>query len=292
MKKLDLNSTMHIVADSIVQLKLHNDHSELIETICTEDQLDPIYRLAALKDEERRDFLASRQNGEQTRDALESSGILVPREDDASSDRAPGQSAFFISSFKYMRDTINQAPRHKRDGLDVFDGIFPDEVRLSIDIWVRALPYRKIDLDRTDVRDLHWIYTMKPPLVFVRSLPFLRALDDFIRKTFLDRSQTVLRAHIYSGSSEDIFHAHSDSEDMQDVTAIYYPCRWLEEWGGELLFYDRGEPRWAVQPHSGRLIVFHGSREHRVGAISSCAEGSRHSIVLRYGSRGIPKNIL
>jgi hypothetical protein len=282
-----LNPNIWVSADPTLVIKLYANGEEFAEPINSPDQLDAIFLLASMSVDEFEDYLklisVQLPTSESVLSILLSSHILVSSTDsDIAAEMHEGL-GFAISSIRSMRNAVDHASHQTRDILDIFDDFLPEEVRFSLDVWVRQLPYRKIDVDRTDVSDLHWIYSMQPATTFVRALPFLRVMDDFIKQNFLTNSHSVLRTYIYSGSFSDIYHTHVDYCDPDDVTAIYYPSRWLDHWGGELLFYDGGEPRWVVAPRTGRLIIFRGSREHRVAPISFAAENARYSIVLRYG---------
>jgi Rps23 Pro-64 3,4-dihydroxylase Tpa1-like proline 4-hydroxylase len=111
----------------------------------------------------------------------------------------------------------------------------------------------------------------------------MRVIDEKVRSVVDLTGKVVLRAHAYAGTPVDVYHAHEDTKNQTDITAIYYPVWWEDRFGGELLFYDQGEPRWAVAVRTGRLIIFRGSVRHRVAPVSSAASKARCSLVIRYG---------
>ena len=273
--------------DSVLSLKLSTGKEDLVELITSHNQLEPIFTLAGMSRYEFQEYLdlmgIRESSGEQVLNALKSAHIILPTIDGYAEAALPEESGFTVLSVKSMQRTINRALCQKRDGVYIIDNILPNSVRLSIDSWVRALPYRKLDLDRVDVADLHWIYNMKPVPLFLRSIPFLRVLDDYVTHNYLSNKQVARRAYVYAGSFNDAYHSHKDYSEAGDMTAVYYPSPWGDSWGGELLIYDGCEPRWSFSPKPGRLIIFHGSRRHRIAPISTVAKNPRYSIVLRYG---------
>lgn len=140
------------------------------------------------------------------------------------------EAAFLLSSSRYIHDALKDAlPRH-RDGIMVYDNILPESTRHSVDVWTRRLSYSRVDVDTPVSQDLHWIHSLTPADLTVRAIPFLRALDDLVQSK-APTSLKVSHAYIYSGCSTDKYQKHSDSTKSKDVTAIYYPMTWQEQYG-------------------------------------------------------------
>ena len=272
-----------VSAEADLHLQIGDYAAAHVELIISATQLDGLYTLAELSEEDLDALVRERlDQGDAALSALVESAVLGrgPHTEDTD----PLGYAFALSRWLELKRCAERAPVRRRDAVAMIDALFPEPARHSIDAWSRTLPYRRIDIDTPDARDLHWIFTMTPATHYVRATPFLRAIDDAVRGLAGDDGLTLMRAYIYAGGSADIYRAHRDSDVEADLTAIYYPMKWDDHFGGELLFYDQGEPRWAVAPRANRLIVFNGAREHRIGAISASADRSRCSIVLRYGA--------
>ena len=258
-----------------------------MELINSPTLIEGLYKLAASKPDDL-DRLVGRQelHDQGVTQTMRFANLLVSA-DDEQIDSDPSAYAFSLKCWKDMQLSVAKATTRYRDGLHIIDHILPEEARSSIEIWARTLPYRRIDIDKPYSPHLHRVFTMSPPLDHVRSVPFLRAIDEKVHASFSDSSLIVFRAYVYDSSSTDIFSVHSDSTIPSDITAIYFPALWQDELGGELLFYDGGEPRWVVAPRANRLVIFQGMREHRVAPISHVGNFSRYSIVLRYSAVAI-----
>ena len=162
----------------------------------------------------------------------------------------------------------------------VYDNFFLREVRQKILSWVTQLPFRRIDVDREDTTEYaHYIHVLSPASLLVQSLPFTRAIHQFLCANFGVAEAHLARAHVYAGSMADAYFEHTDGESL---TSVYYPGDWMEDWGGELLLKAGNEHFHAFSPTRGRLLVFPGHIPHRIGAISVNAKRPRFSIVLRY----------
>lgn len=273
-----INPTLRVWFNGDLSLRWVFDGSERHEPLGSPDLLETLYRLLDLGGGP----LDRAQIGDGgPLDELRRAGVFIPAGDGEA--RAPSDvdSAFLIRKFATLRDSLSAAEVISRDGIMILDAPFPESARLSIDVWVRQLPYRRLDRDRDDTVALHWIAPLVPEL-HIRALPFLRAIDGCVRAHLPDPEFRILRAHVYSGSPDDVYHAHRDGPE-RCVTAIYYPAPWADHWGGELLFYHGGEPTIAVAVRTGRLLIFRGDVPHRIGPIALAAKQPRYSIVLRYG---------
>lgn len=281
MKKWTLNSTARIVLDHEPAFVFGCDGPSR-EPLHDEGRIEGLYQLASLVPDALDDFVDRAIADENPAvHMLIETGLIVPW-DTAMPRLTPRDAAFALAEFVEMRTIAEAAKPQVRDVVTIFDDILPEAVRYSIDVWSRGLAYRRVDIDRPDARDLHWIHALLPCENHVRALPFLRIFDDIVRR-HNTKPLRVMRAYLYAGQASDTYRTHADSEDPDDITAIYYPARWQDHWGGELIFYDDGEPRWAVTPRGNRLILFSGARPHRVAPVGIAAEVARCSLVLRYG---------
>lgn len=206
-------------------------------------------------------------------------GILVAGDDEAPTTEGTDPNGFAISEAPELASRLASASTQQVRAVTVIDDAFPELARRAIDLWARTLPYRRLDLDREDTIDLHWICRLDP-LIHVRGLPFLRAIDALVRRS--GGVASPLRAHVYAGMPGDQYHVHRDSFEAS-TTVIYYPSPWQDAWGGQLIFQEVGEAAYSVSPATGRLVMFDGSIPHQIGSIRLGVDHPRYSIVIRYG---------
>lgn len=284
MRNWILNPTARVTLEPKPALLVEAAQSTILEPLDAADRVEGLYHLATLAPDEL-DALVKRglSQGDPTIQALIDSHVVVEATEAPVAERGSRETAFALDNFRAMQAAAYAARPRARDAVTMIDNVLPEDTRFSIDVWSRGLPYRRIDVDRPDAPDLHWIHALMPCSIQVRAAPFLRILDTVVRGQ-VPWSLRIMRAYLYAGQGSDVYRTHTDSEEPQDVTAIYYPARWRDHWGGELIFYDDGEPRWAVAPRGNRLVVFHGSRPHRISPVGIAAEAARCSLVLRYGA--------
>lgn len=282
MSKWTLNPTARIELAFGPSLAIGPAECATHERLDDSGRIEGLYRLASLASDALNAFVErALANDDLAVRTLIETGLLVAQAEGTlrplSSD-----SAFVLDAFAGMHEFALAKEPRLRDGVTIFDEVLPEPMRYSIDVWSRRIAYNRLDIDHSDAADLHWIHVLSPCAQHVQALPFLRALDSLIR-LHMGEQLRIMRSYLYAGQFNDIYHTHADSAQSDDVTAIYYPPRWEDHWGGDLIFYDGGEPRWAIAPRGNSLIVFQGARRHRISPVSIAAKASRCSLVLRYG---------
>lgn len=283
MSQWKLNPTARIEMDFGPILAIGTAECVIRERLDDSGRIEGLYRLASLASDALNAFVErALANDDLAVRTLIEIGLLVPQAK-GTLRPFPPNFAFALDAFAAMHKFALSTKPSLRDGVTVFDEVLPEPMRYSIDVWSRRIAYSRLDIDHSDASDLHWIHVLSPSAQHVQALPFLRTLDSLVRRQIGCRLH-IMRSYLYAGQPGDIYHTHADSTESDDVTAIYYPVRWEDHWGGDLVFYDGDEPRWAVAPRGNRLIVFQGARRHRISPISIAANTSRCSLVLRYGA--------
>ncbi|MEU5709887.1 2OG-Fe(II) oxygenase [Streptomyces eurythermus] len=106
---------------------------------------------------------------------------------------------------------------------------------------------------------------------------------------FPDRELQLYRAHCNLVVYGDMGYPHRDcAPDRDDVTALLFVnATWRREWGGEITFYDDdADAVLAVTPRPGRLLVFEGAIDHRVGIpLRDCYE-PRLTLAVKFKTPG------
>ena len=287
--KFKVNPSLYIHCDSLLYLCVEEEG--IAEPILESKQAHVLYALTEMKDftyvEASEKLHLSLRKSKSLLNTLVSHSVIVQ----ANTLDVEGKknSAFRLTSLKKMLSgkphvTHRQLQDSNHTGLcTIIDNFFCPWVNESVHKWLLKLAFRKMDVDNPDtIEHKHWVFYLSPPSLHIDTLPFLRFINQHILKNYDLEDCYLTRSHIYAGSFEDVYFPHRDSESSSAITVIYYPSPWLEEWGGELLFYQDGEVKEAIGLKSGRLVIFPGCLTHRIGAISAVAKLPRYSIVLRY----------
>jgi len=77
---------------------------------------------------------------------------------------------------------------------------------------------------------------------------------------------------------------HSDATEPGNYTAVYYPHeRWSPNWGGETMFYNRGEDRIIACffPRPNSIAVFDGRMPHRANGVTRSYPGMRITLMFK-----------
>jgi hypothetical protein len=118
--------------------------------------------------------------------------------------------------------------------------------------------------------------------------PLVATIDTVVASLFPGEPLRKERIYCNCVVYGDLVFSHRDCEPHQpNVTALLYLNRaWEKDWGGETLFFgDDGEVARALLPRPGRLCVFRGAIEHRVGLPQrGCYEG-RLTFVIKYAPK-------
>lgn len=274
MSRFVFNYDIRVVVDNsiFIDIPIEGEESN-IEPISSVDMIEGVYYLSKLKpfyfDDNVSRFIDS--------------NILV----NVDSKKRVTISAFSIYNYSDILNTASKVEsrrsRCEKYTLKIVDGLYSDSINKEVSSWVDTLSFKRVDIDSIESKqNLHWVHYLSPVDMYVKSIPFLRVLDEYIVKNHLDDNYELARAHIYSGSNEDVYTKHRDSEYKEDITVVYYPGEWESNWGGEMLFYSCQETDVAIELKEGRVIIFNGYQEHRIAPISRSAKYGRKSIVIRY----------
>ncbi|MEZ9481448.1 2OG-Fe(II) oxygenase [Vibrio splendidus] len=92
------------------------------------------------------------------------------------------------------------------------------------------------------------------------------------------------RAYVNLCHYGDMEYPHRDCElGEKAVTALYYPMTsWTKEWGGETIFYEDGESKYAISPKPGRFVIFSGELEHMGTLPTRICSQSRYTVALKF----------
>ena len=77
---------------------------------------------------------------------------------------------------------------------------------------------------------------------------------------------------------------HSDATEPGNYTAVYYPHeRWSPNWGGETMFFNRGEDRIVACffPRPNSIAVFDGRMPHRANGVTRSYPGMRITLMMK-----------
>ena len=70
-------------------------------------------------------------------------------------------------------------------------------------------------------------------------------------------------------------------QDKTEMTALYFPMKWQENWGGSYCYQDSTGARHEIEYKQNRLVTHHGNIPHR-GLAPSKKNKLRVSIAFRY----------
>ena len=178
---------------------------------------------------------------------------------------------------------------HRLDGSDVhvIDGLFPADLIRLVYEGLRDLPFVRTEYDTEQSRDvLHLNFEFD--LEALLANPVFCLLRDGIaartRELFPVRLLTLKRVHCNNHPYGDMQFSHTDL--VPGVTSLYFAnAEWPDEWQGETIFYDRsGEPRYAVAPRPGRVVIFPGDLLHRGGVPSRACKVARLSLAFKFAA--------
>jgi len=140
-----------------------------------------------------------------------------------------------------------------------------------------------IDSERTSY-SRHWVKPLDSKISDLLTVPLISWLDAITRNCRLHSEILLAEAKAYITPYGDVPTYHKDSERGPTITAVLFAHKqWQLDWGGELIIADMGgEPKIAIAPKPGRLVVFRGDLPHKAGAPSRVSSIARSTLVLRY----------
>ncbi len=166
----------------------------------------------------------------------------------------------------------------------VFDDVIEKAALGMLYEYFRMLPFVLMNSDRADTTHVkNFIHTYEKKvwksnqiIRRVTSLAFDRMRDFSILPGEMRRAFVNLNLH------DDIQFIHDDGEVWTVV--LFTNAEWREDWGGELLFYDR-HPQGgalAIAPKPGRMVIFDGVIPHRGGVPSKICREPRVTFVTKF----------
>lgn len=170
----------------------------------------------------------------------------------------------------------------------VFDEILQREEIDRIHTVVSAMRFRRTESDRTDTKEVRTFATDVSDQ-WVAEEPLFRFMAALVHELFPSDDLQPYRAYVNCIVYGDSAYPHRDcAPDRRDVTALYYVNReWHRTWCGETVFFeDDGDARIAIAPRPGRLVIFEGAIEHRVGIPSRDCYAERLSLAYKFKAPG------
>lgn len=168
----------------------------------------------------------------------------------------------------------------------VIDGEVKQDLIEEFYTFVKGLPFTRNERDHDD--DSYPIFSVDfQTEAFQAETDIGQIASNLLKGLYPTQSFHLFRSYINMSHYGDLEYPHRDcSVKGTDVTVLYYVNRkWDNVWGGETLFYEKGDTKFAVLPQPGRFVVFPGAIEH-IGSIPTraCNE-SRFSLALKYKTR-------
>jgi SM-20-related protein len=172
---------------------------------------------------------------------------------------------------------------------DVFilDDVVPADEVGGLYQFFRNLPYHFADSDRFDTRDYrHFGH------VFDDAALMEHPVVGFFAGVAVAHLQSaganvgrVKRAYVNLNLYGDVQFAHEDGDEWTAVAFVNE--RWHDDWGGELLVYDRPDRQmaYAITPAPGRMAIFDGLLMHRGGVPSKLTAEPRITLALKMSRR-------
>lgn len=177
----------------------------------------------------------------------------------------------------------------ERTGVDfppaVVDNSLSESCQTTLANWFSRQSFILADVDSERASfSKHWIRPLDSELGRLSATPVLGWVDALCRLCAPNLRLNLTEVKAYATPYGDVPTYHQDSELGPTLTAVLY-CHqeWQPDWGGELIIADSdGEPKVAIAPRPGRLVVFRGDLPHKAGSPSRLSCTPRNALVLRY----------
>jgi len=172
----------------------------------------------------------------------------------------------------------------------VFDKLLPHRDHVELARSLGTLPWARCQVDTKSTARRYPDYRyfsvtidkkgFQQKQVFQAVLPLLDA-------HFPGEPLKLDRAYVNQNVFGDISFVHKDSARSSDVTAIYFAHeKWDTDWGGETMFFDRrGDASYAVSATPGRLVLFRGAIQHKIGVPTRQCTRARFTIAFKFVGR-------
>jgi len=180
------------------------------------------------------------------------------------------------------------APTHEYtiDGrrMVVLDGVLPRPEINRLALRAMLAPFTRTGTDAEETRHIRVFVRQESLEEFVGTPLHAQALAAVARH-FPDVDLSLHRVDCNLTVYGDMAHAHRDcAPGRRDVTALYYlNPEWRKNWGGETIFFDdAGDAVYAIACKPGRLVLFEGAIEHRVGIPLRSCHDQRLTLAIRF----------
>lgn len=177
----------------------------------------------------------------------------------------------------------------ERTGVDfpvaVVDSSLSKDCQMTLTNWFSRQSFILADVDSERASfSKHWIRPLDSELGRLLATPVLGWMDALCRLCAPHLRLHLTEVKAYTTPYGDVPTYHQDSERGPTLTGVLY-CHqdWQPDWGGELIIANSdGEPKVAIAPKPGRLVVFRGDLPHKAGSPSRLSYTPRNALVLRY----------
>jgi Rps23 Pro-64 3,4-dihydroxylase Tpa1-like proline 4-hydroxylase len=133
----------------------------------------------------------------------------------------------------------------------VYDNMFTDDVVFGIAIKSTRSVFQRKEYSNDETK---LFYSAHFELEDIVSTKFYKQIVEKIYEKF-DINVKLQSARINAQTFGDMSEIHIDS-DVGGITVLYYINEvWDKEWGGETVYYEKGEPVVNVLPKSGRIAL-------------------------------------
>jgi SM-20-related protein len=170
----------------------------------------------------------------------------------------------------------------------LYDEILQPEHIDRIHTTVSAMRFCRTESDQADTKEVR-TFAADVTGQWVAEEPLFPVIAALVHALFPRDDLQPYRAYINCIVYGDSAYPHRDcAPDRKDVTALYYVNReWPRTWCGETIFFeDNGDPRIAIAPCPGRLVIFEGAIEHRVGVPSRDCYVERLTLAYKFKAPG------
>lgn len=179
---------------------------------------------------------------------------------------------------KHLRRTIEIEGKQ----VLVFDALFPPTTMRLLYEFLRGSSFSWRTTDGpASAHSIRW--SVRIDTAAASAMPFFGDVTRIVTELGQDAGPLRL-GRIYANFNlyGEIHYPHKDGANV--VTALYYAnVEWDDEWQGETVFYEGGEPAYVVPPRPGRLVVFDGRIKHRGSPPSRESFEPRLTIAFKYG---------
>jgi Rps23 Pro-64 3,4-dihydroxylase Tpa1-like proline 4-hydroxylase len=164
----------------------------------------------------------------------------------------------------------------------VIDDLLPNNEIKEFFNFSRGLSYQRMENDDDDDEYPIFSVDFEPEAFLEKTL-----IGDIALKLIREKSNkkyVLNRAYINLSSYGDVEFPHYDCDlDKEDITILYYINKeWNYKWGGETLFYEGNDTKYAILPKPGRFVIFQGNVEHCGTVATKICKEPRLTLALKF----------